>query len=348
MILDEFIVTRNWTNNKTTYLKVTNREGLIFASPQELLNRFIGKLSFDPFLFALMKDLEQRNLLLEIIDVDIEEYDKKLVELRECRRLQGQKVKLYEGEREEGDFSGIPEKEIDIINLQCNVEEAIDENRDIDECGHQVERANNAIRNIGEDIKRLEDEIEQKKVSLESAKSVLSESEKYIKTHKRPDVEVVRTRLNKALEINKCVQAKARNFEVDRKRVAAQKVYDNYTKLIDKVLFDKAQELEEAEMPIFGLSVTETGVEYKGIPFSQLSSSEQLRVSLSIAMALNPDLKVIRITNGSLLDKKSEKVIEELAEKYDFQIWIEKVDDSGKIGFYIEEGEVVNGDNTNE
>ena len=73
LILDEFIVTRNWTNNKTTYLKVTNREGLIFASPQELLNRFIGKLSFDPFLFALMKDLEQRNLLLEIIDVDIEE-----------------------------------------------------------------------------------------------------------------------------------------------------------------------------------------------------------------------------------------------------------------------------------
>ena len=103
---------------------------------------------------------------------------------------------------------------------------------------------------------------------------------------------------------------------------------------------EKETALKTAEMPIPGLSVNDTGVTYNDIPFGQLSSSEQLKVSLGIAMALNPKLKVIRITDGSLLDEDSMAIIRKLAEKKDYQVWCEKVDGTGKIGFYIEEGEV--------
>ena len=46
--LDDFIVTRKWTANDKTYLQVTNREGLSYKSPQQLIDSFVGKLSFDP------------------------------------------------------------------------------------------------------------------------------------------------------------------------------------------------------------------------------------------------------------------------------------------------------------
>ena len=59
-----------------------------------------------------------------------------------------------------------------------------------------------------------------------------------------------------------------------------------------------------------------------------------------MAMALNPEIRVIRITDGSLLDSGNLALIAEMADEHDFQVWIEKVDESGTIGVYIEDGAV--------
>lgn len=52
------------------------------------------------------------------------------------------------------------------------------------------------------------------------------------------------------------------------------------------------------------------------------------------------------IKDGSLLDSKSMQIINEMAGTNDYQVWIERVDESGKVGFYIEDGNVtaVNGE----
>ena len=65
------------------------------------------------------------------------------------------------------------------------------------------------------------------------------------------------------------------------------------------------------------------------------------RVSVAMAMALNPEVRVIRITDGSLLDSENLRVIGEMASAGDFQVWVERVDESGKVGITIEDGEVV-------
>jgi len=96
-------------------------------------------------------------------------------------------------------------------------------------------------------------------------------------------------------------------------------------------------------MPIDGLSFDDEGVLFNAIPFSQLSSAEQLKVSISMAMSMNPKLRLIRIMDGSLLDSENMEIIKSMANDNDFQIWIEKVDESGKIGIYIEDGEIKEG-----
>jgi len=85
------------------------------------------------------------------------------------------------------------------------------------------------------------------------------------------------------------------------------------------------------------LSLTETEIAYDGTPFSQISYSEQLKICIKIGMALNPKLKVLRISDWTLLDKET---VRQMAREFDYQIWGEEVDDTGTIGFYIEEGEV--------
>ena len=99
--------------------------------------------------------------------------------------------------------------------------------------------------------------------------------------------------------------------------------------------------LADAKFPVAGLGFGDGCVTYKDIPLSQASSAEQIRVSMAIAMATNPDLKVIHIAAGSLLDSEGMNIIKEMAESGDYQVWIEKVDESGKVGIVFEDGEIV-------
>jgi hypothetical protein len=49
---------------------------------------------------------------------------------------------------------------------------------------------------------------------------------------------------------------------------------------------------------------------------------------------------VIRISDGSLLDSDSLALLAEMATEGDYQIWIEMVDSTGKVGISIEDGAV--------
>ena len=68
-------------------------------------------------------------------------------------------------------------------------------------------------------------------------------------------------------------------------------------------------------------------------------------VSMGISMALNPTMRVVRIKDGSLLDKKNMAILGTMCKDKDFQLWIERVSDrdsyekGGKVGILIEEGE---------
>lgn len=319
LTLDDFIVTRNWTDNDKSYLKVTNKEGLTYNSPQELLNSFIGQLTFDPLEFAKMKEIEQKNLLLKVTDIDINVWDSEIVELRENRRIKGQEVKLLSGEREDITIEDLPEELISVTDINNELQEAMLINTKIDE----------AIRNKENSLKEIE-----------RLKILVNDCENYLQKNKKIPIDSLKEKLNDSQAINEQIRAKERNKIADQKRNYAQIVYDEFTQRIEKIIKEKEFALSSAKMPISGLGISETGITYNDIPFGQLSSSEQLKVSLAIAMSLNPKLKIIRITDGSLLDEDNMSIIRGMADEKDYQVWIEKVDGTGTIGFYIEDGKV--------
>jgi len=102
----------------------------------------------------------------------------------------------------------------------------------------------------------------------------------------------------------------------------------------------KREAIQKAQYPIAGLSLSDEHVTYNGIPFEQLSGAETLKVSMAVAMAVNPKLRVIRIKDGSLLDSKNLAIIDKMAGDNNFQIWMESVDETGEIGIVIEAGAV--------
>ena len=78
----------------------------------------------------------------------------------------------------------------------------------------------------------------------------------------------------------------------------------------------------------------------KPFPLDQLGEAEQIRISTAIAMATNPKLRVIRIMHGEALDEDSLAVIAKMAEENDFQVWMAKVDSTGKVGIFLEDGQI--------
>ena len=325
-----FIVCRSWTAGGNTYLKVTNAEGLVYETPQKLLDGFIGYLSFDPREFTRMDGKAQRDLLIKITGFDVTAIEIEIAELREQRRLQGQKVKLLSGEREEINPDILPKKLVNTNELNEELEEALNNNNSIND---RERKRDNAI----SEIKDLEE-------ALKEAKNNLLKHQKCLKGKTRIDIGKIREKLEGAEEANEIFRANERNKEADMKQKAAQTVYDGFTKGIE----DSTNELENglkkswSKIPDQRLSLTETGIAYEGIPFPQIAFSEQLEIAMKIAMALNTRLRVIRISDYSLLDDKSKKTIREMSKDENYQIWAETVDDTGTVGFYIEEGEVKN------
>jgi hypothetical protein len=155
------------------------------------------------------------------------------------------------------------------------------------------------------------------------------------------DMTELQKALDAALSTNEAVRQAAERRAKALEVSEIMERHEGLTARIEELDRTKADGLRNAQMPVDGLGLDDDGVTYNGIPFRQCSAAEQLRVSLAMAMAANPQIGVVRITDGSLLDSASMQIVAEMAEAADCQVWIERVSDDGGIGFVIEDGSVV-------
>jgi DNA repair exonuclease SbcCD ATPase subunit len=168
----------------------------------------------------------------------------------------------------------------------------------------------------------------------------INQFEKETGSKEKVDTTELVIKLNNANKINNDYRASQERIAI----VDAVKVKivesNNLTSEIEKIDEKKSEALSVVKFPVDGLSLGDGEITYNDIPLDQASMSEQMRVSIGIAMAANPDIRVIRITDASLFDSSTMKMVEEMAKTDDYQIWMEIVDESGKVGIYIEDGSV--------
>lgn len=341
--LGEFIVTRTWTHKAST-VKIENAEGAAFRSPQAMLDKITGKLSFDPLKFSLMAEKDQLKLLLEMLNlpIDIPTLDEDREELYGLRTRINRDIKNLEGQRNGlPTMYDVPDEELvaaDVVDEMTEAQEQITIN---------IERRRNFTAATDRELE-LANEISRLNQMLDSTKSMLKEQQAenatnapLIESLVDPDMETFKCKLEDIEQTNAKIRQKRSLDELIAKITHEKGRSADLTDQIATIDETKATALKEAEMPLDGLGFNESGVTYMEVPFKQCSAAEQLRVSMAIAMAMNPTLRVIRITDGSLLDSSNLALIDQMAADKDFQVWIEMVNESGKIGIYIEDGMVV-------
>lgn len=324
--LGDLVVTRNWTP-KGTSLKVTSADGAAYSGPQGMLDALVGRLSFDPLEFTRLKPAEQRQALLGLVNlpIDVDELD------RERKRLFEERTDLGRRARVIGDTTvdeSLPDKEVTVRELIAQITAAQAANHEREDAQQHVDRARRQIAEL--------------EASLAQWRDYLTAAETRLAAAPRPsNIAALEAELgtveerNAAIRLNNTIKADA------RRKAELTAEYDALTARLNTLDETKANALAAATFPVPGLAFDETGVIYQGVPFSQASSAEQIRVSLAMAMAMNPELRVVRILDGSLLDGDNLAMIEEMAREQDYQVWIERVGNADEGAIVIEDGEVV-------
>jgi DNA repair exonuclease SbcCD ATPase subunit len=368
--LDDIIITRTWTK-AGTYLKVENKEGATFSSPQSVLDRLIGQLTFDPLAFVSMAEKAQRDTLLKLVDlgIDLNDWQKKYQKIYDDRRDVNRDVERLEHEHEAlakvpAGTASIPLEEIDPGEIVREM--SASQNRVIENQGKRTElgtmkdtlaymiRIRDGMEKDKADImaqivelqKKYEGTISEQRAQgelvEEQQKKIFAMSEE-VAALTDPDLTGFEERIEQANKTNILVrQIKARGAKGEELKTAAVKS-DTMTQALELLQKQKDDAIKTAVFPVPNLGFTDTGVTYKGIPFSQASDEERLVVSAGIAMALNPRLKILRVNNGSLLDSSHLKLLSDMVKEKDYQLWIEVVDETGKVGVFIEDGQVKGG-----
>lgn len=348
--LGEIAVTRTFKAKEsgefTSSIVVEKGDGSRFASPQSILDSLLGTLTFDPLAFSRMDDRSQFDILTGFVpSLDFKaietqkkaDYDKRTDLNRKIKELRTLAESIHA-------IGGLPEKQVDENLLITELETASKHNADIEIRKANRVRLKTDIDSKRSEINRLDSEITRlenlKKELIEKADGDQKKLDSVPPLPEPVSVEEIKKKLADAKSKNVAFALHEEKLDYYEQASQIEREASALTKKMDDAERTKREAIEKAKLPVQGLSIADGFVTFKGIPFSQASDAERLRVSTAIAMAQNSKLRVIRIRDGSLLDENSMKILSEMADKNDMQVWIERVDTSGRIGFVIEDGAV--------
>ena len=347
--LGEIVVTRTFKKRDdasfTTAITVENADGSRFPSPQRMLDSLLGELSFDPLAFTRMDAKQQFETLKRFVpgvDFDAiaaaqkEDYDKRTDvnrRAKEARAAAGQiNVDPALADRDP----------VDEAALVDQLQKAADHNSEIETRKATRQRAEQDAGDLDQRGADLREQAARLIADAEEAEQKAADLRaKLAKAPALPDpvdTSKVREQIEAARATNEKIEQSKRKAAHTKAAEGAEKESKTITAAMEKREKEKRDAIAKAKLPVDGIGFGDNQILLDGLPFDQASDAEQLRASIAIAMASNPKLRVIRVRDGSLLDEDAMKLIAEMADGNDYQVWIERVDGSGKIGFVLEDG----------
>jgi hypothetical protein len=355
--LGEWTVTRRFTEggSRNGVLYVEPKDGKSrLQGPQEFLDKLVGPISFDPLEFIRLKANKQAEVLRTLVTFDIDldelqkEYDADYLKRRDLKK----EVTALETRRDTIRVpQDLPTEKRDEAAMLLELTEASSYNEDLgrqrkerEDALFALEALTNAAKQKADRLLELRAELERVEVSMRQDLDKLQEDEATIKAWKplpKPkDAEELAETLRQARIINQAIDKRDQRDELQREVDEKEAEVTKLSEALKEREAAKTKAIESAKYPVEGLAFGEEEVIYEGLPFNQISNADQIRASVAIGMASNPELRLMRIKDGSLLDEQSMAIIAEMCKQQDFQLFVEVVDTSGEVGIYLEDGEV--------
>jgi hypothetical protein len=346
--------------------------GNLLKAPDDWLEGIAGSLGFDPLKFMRLKPEEQFEAIKALVpmEADVDDLETRNANDAETITRRRAEAKKLEAARDHITVDKtLPTETVNIEALLKESREAADFNmgierakRDREIFARQQAATNDEAKKCADKLKALREEVEWAETALRQSLDAVKEMEEKAKAweplEEPRDRSAIDNQIGEATRTNARIATnnanKTQRETMDKEIDTIGTELDNLEKGIRDRKLAISKALEDAKFPIPGLSFETQGegsggrerknpkriVTYKGIPLSDASTAEQIRVSTAIGMANKPELRFLLIRDGSLLDDTNLAILEQMAHEHDFQILMEICDTSGKVGIFIEEGSV--------
>jgi hypothetical protein len=358
--LGDIRITRTWFEggDPKGEMFIEAQDGRRYGTPQRMLDALLGRISFDPLAFIHMDVKQQAEELRKLLNLDEalaairadeeNDYNTRRDQTKLRKTLEAQRANVHVPE-------GLPAKKRDIDAMTEELAKVAEYNIGIERMRLDREKVANTIREDTEVVTSRRNKVallRKEADALELEANALDDSvvrRKAIMEDWKPlpepkDANAMGEAISQARATNAGIDRRIQAERMDAEIATVATTIANLDSAIDSHREKATKLIAEAKYPVPGLGFVNDEVMYNGLPFAQASNAEQIRVSIAMGMALNPKIRIMRIKDGSLLDTNSIAVVEAMAEKSDFQVWMELVDQTGKVGVYLEEGEIVSVD----
>lgn len=343
--LGELVIERVWTS-KGTYLTVKSAAGAVYPSPQAMLNKLVGVLSFDPSQFMEMDEKKQVQVLKDLTGLDFSDIDAKRKMKYDERTAINRQITETQGQIAGIPDVNAPDVEVSIAALSTEYQRRVDVNAVNDEKREQYADFQDVCKRNTDERDALIARMAEMQAALDNINKTITANQRALATKEEEiaalsDLSLtdITQQMQTAEETNRLVRQRIQRNELSDKMKKLDGVSNALTDEIAKLDQLKQEKLKATKMPIDNLSFDDTGVRFNGKPIAKASDGEKLMIGLSIALALNPKIRVILMRKGSFLDEDNLKAAMEIAGKNNAQLWIERVGTAG-MGILIEDGRI--------
>ncbi len=357
--LGDYVVERVFTAGGDR-IEVKSRDGAKYPKPQAMLDALCASIAFDPLQFALEKDAAKQGATLrQLVGLDLTDLDAKKRQAfdaradvnREAKALAAQ-IAAMPPRDDSAPAAPVSVEELATRLEACKSEEAQQE-RIRSVLAKSVDAAKAAQRRVSDAadaIAQLERQLRVARSEHEAATAALKQSQADVATGEAkvaslvsPDTAAARQALADVERVNAAVRANAARAKAKAKAADLDARSQAFSAELEAIEAERTARIACAPFPVEGLGFSDSGVTYRGLPFAQASSAEKLRVSVAVAVAMNPKLRVCLVRDGSLLSPKSIEQLHQLASDYDCQLWIEDARTTDPSAIIIEAGEIASG-----
>lgn len=295
-------------SGKNSSLKVIDTEGN--KGGQALLNKFIESFALNLPKFMNASNKEKADTLLRVIGVgdklyELEDKEARLYNERHAvGRIKDQKLKFA---KEMPDYADAPKELVSAADLIKQQQEILARNGENERKRQNLKTIEARYAAAEQELRRAEEAYQKLKADLtiarQSAENLVDES----------TAELERS-IAEVEEINRKVRANLDKDKAESDAAMFSEQYDALSRDIEDVRMEKYNLLNNAVLPLEGLSVEDKELTYKGYKWDSMSGSEQLKVATAIIRKLNPECGFV------LLDKLEQMDADTLRE---FSAWLE-------------------------
>lgn len=323
-------------SGKNSTLKVIDPNGN--KSGQQLLNEFVEQFALNLPKFMDASAKTKADILLKIIGVgdrlyQLENEETTLYNKRHAiGQIADQKSKFV---KEMQFFEGVPNAPISASELIMRQQEILAKNAENQRLRANTKQLESKANELQELINTKSKELTAILAQLEVARK----SSAFLRDESTAELEADIANID---EINSKVRA---NLERQKAEIEAEEYrsqYNAYTEDIEAVRKARMDLLNNADLPLAGLSVENGELTYKGFKWDNLSGSEQLKVATAVVRKLNPKCGFVLLDKLEQMDLETLREFAEWLETEDLQAIATRVSTGGECSVIIEDGYVKN------